>query len=129
LVNIGNYGGSSKYGNSKGMGGYGTSKPGNKSSIGGYGNTGMGSKGMRGNGNTGMGSKGMSMGGFVNTPSTITDDYTFCDMCSRKYNEQAYIRHLPTCERRTKDAVMKTKLKGTSSGSTGFTGKTLNSRK
>jgi hypothetical protein len=48
---------------------------------------------------------------FVNVPAS-NDDYSHCNMCNRKYNEQAYIRHLPTCERRMKDAEMKNKPKG-----------------
>lgn len=53
--------------------------------------------------------------GFVNTPSVITEDYTHCNMCNRKYNEQAYAKHLPTCERRTKEANLKSKFKGQNS--------------
>jgi hypothetical protein len=71
--------------------------------------------------------KGGNMGGgFVNTPSTINDDYIHCDMCSRRYNEQAYGKHLPTCERRTKDSLMRDKLanKGTT-GSMGYGSTTM----
>ena len=50
-------------------------------------------------------------GVFTHIPSAITDDYTLCDMCNRKYNEQAYTKHLPTCERRSKEAQMKGKAK------------------
>jgi hypothetical protein len=32
-------------------------------------------------------------------------------MCSRRYNESAYDKHLPTCERRTKEAAIKGKGK------------------
>jgi hypothetical protein len=56
---------------------------------------------------------------YTNIPSSLTDDYTLCDMCGRKYNENAYNKHLPTCERRTKEALMKNKLKS-NTGSTGF---------
>jgi hypothetical protein len=52
-----------------------------------------------------------------NIPSVINDDYIQCSHCDRRYNENAYNKHLPTCERRTKEAVMKNKLKGTSSKS------------
>lgn len=65
-------------------------------------------------GNTGgYGKSAGGMGGssYANIPSAITDDYTHCNMCNRKYNEQAYMKHLPTCERRTKEAMMKNKLK------------------
>jgi hypothetical protein len=72
----------------------------------------------------GSNAKGTGYGGsgtkekFVNVPSSISDDYSLCDMCGRKYNEQAYTRHLPTCERRTKDAMMKNKVK-VATGTTG----------
>ncbi len=42
-------------------------------------------------------------------------------MCNRKYNEQAYNKHLPTCERRTKEAMIKSKMKSGTSGSIGTT--------
>ncbi len=48
---------------------------------------------------------------FVNVPSSITDDYKHCIMCDRKYNENAYTKHLPTCERRTREAQMNNKGK------------------
>jgi hypothetical protein len=44
-------------------------------------------------------------------PSVLTEDYQLCNMCNRKYNEQAFGKHLPTCERRTKEANMKAKSK------------------
>jgi hypothetical protein len=49
------------------------------------------------------------------TSSVLYEDYISCNLCSRKYNEQAYNKHLPTCERRTKESLMKDKAK--SSGS------------
>jgi hypothetical protein len=49
--------------------------------------------------------------GFVPTPSVFTEDYISCNMCNRRYNENAYSKHLPTCERRTKEAAMKNKNK------------------
>ncbi len=70
-----------------------------------------------GRGQTGGGMK--PMGGYTNVPSSITDDYTLCNMCGRKYNDQAYTKHLPTCERRTKEVMMKNKLKS-NTGSVGF---------
>jgi len=42
-------------------------------------------------------------------PSVITEDYSHCNMCNRKYNDNAYAKHLPTCERRTKEAALKGK--------------------
>ena len=44
------------------------------------------------------------------TSSVLTDDYVYCNMCTRKYNENAYSKHLPTCERRTKEAMLKNKV-------------------
>jgi len=43
----------------------------------------------------------------VNVPSAITEDYNHCGLCNRRYNENAYIKHLPTCERKNKEATMK----------------------
>ena len=43
------------------------------------------------------------------TPSSVTDDYSLCKFCNRKYNEEAYNKHLPGCERRFKEAQMKSK--------------------
>jgi len=45
------------------------------------------------------------------TTSAIYDDYLKCDLCNRKYNEQAYSKHLPTCERKAKETMMKDKMK------------------
>lgn len=59
---------------------------------------------------------------YVNTPSVLTDDYTFCNMCNRKYNENAYSKHLPTCERRAKESQIKNKPKP--SGTMGMGGNT-----
>lgn len=47
------------------------------------------------------------LGPGTSAPSSITDDYVHCNMCNRKYNENAYSKHLPTCERRTKEAQFK----------------------
>ena len=47
------------------------------------------------------------IGAGTSGPSSITDDYKHCNMCNRKYNENAYSKHLPTCERRTKEAMFK----------------------
>jgi hypothetical protein len=45
------------------------------------------------------------------TTSAIYDEYLNCDLCNRKYNEQAYSKHLPTCERKAKETMMKDKMK------------------
>ena len=37
-------------------------------------------------------------------------------MCNRRYNESAFTKHLPTCERRSKEAAAKSK-NGISTGS------------
>lgn len=42
-------------------------------------------------------------------PSPIDDDLTFCKFCSRRYNEDAYKKHAPGCERRFKEKEMKNK--------------------
>lgn len=42
-------------------------------------------------------------------PSVLTEDYTLCQFCNRKYNEDAYKKHLATCERKYKEAQMKAK--------------------
>lgn len=46
-----------------------------------------------------------------NVPSVLTDDYTLCQYCNRKYNEQAYNKHLEGCKRRAHEAQMKSKAK------------------
>lgn len=35
-------------------------------------------------------------------------------MCNRKYNENAFDKHLPTCERRAKESQFKNKARPTS---------------
>ena len=42
--------------------------------------------------------------------SAVTDDYTLCKFCSRKYNETAYNKHLDFCQRKYKEAGMKARL-------------------
>lgn len=94
--NVGNsYGGGSKYGMLQG-GKYG-------SSI---------SKG-------GMSKGGMGMGMGSYTPSAIADGYTLCKFCNRRYNEEAYNKHLPGCERRFKEAEMRNKITRKPVGKTG----------
>ena len=53
----------------------------------------------------------------------MTDDYVHCDMCNRRYNQNAYDKHLGHCERRMKEVMMKNKGNAPSSqmGSRGNT--------
>ncbi len=44
------------------------------------------------------------------TPSVITDSFIPCKFCNRRYNDEAYHKHLPGCERRYKEAQMRNKL-------------------
>ena len=44
-------------------------------------------------------------------PSVITDSYIPCKFCNRKYNEEAYNKHLAGCERRYNDAQLKNKFR------------------
>ena len=46
-----------------------------------------------------------------NVPSSMTDDYIYCKFCTRKYNEQAYNKHLNFCEKKNKDNLAKGKMK------------------
>jgi hypothetical protein len=49
-------------------------------------------------------------GGQVSTKQVVNpdyDDYKHCGICNRKYNEDAYKKHLAMCERRQKEAIMK----------------------
>jgi hypothetical protein len=39
----------------------------------------------------------------------MTDDYTHCDLCNRKYNQNAYDKHLTHCEKKNKEAMFKNK--------------------
>jgi hypothetical protein len=41
--------------------------------------------------------------------TSITDDYKHCDMCNRKYNQNAYDKHLPHCEKKNKENMFKNK--------------------
>lgn len=57
------------------------------------------------------------------TTTAFSDDYTHCGICNRRYNENAYSKHLPTCERRAKEAIIKPNINtkgklGTTTGST-----------
>ena len=62
----------------------------------------------------GGGTTGGSFGQMQAQPS-YNDDYTLCQFCNRRYNEQAYNKHLPGCERRFKEAQIKNKNKSSSS--------------
>lgn len=65
-----------------------------------------------------MNIKGGGTNIFTSTPSVLTEDYLPCNFCNRKYNEQAYYKHISGCERRAKEAMMKNKFKpGMSSNS------------
>jgi len=57
--------------------------------------------------NSGMG--GMDMGGGY-FPSVTPMDYTLCQYCNRKYNEEAYHKHLNGCKRRYEEAQMRKKF-------------------
>lgn len=41
------------------------------------------------------------------TTSCLYDDYTHCNICNRRYNEDAFKKHLPTCQRKQKEQIMK----------------------
>ena len=44
------------------------------------------------------------------TPSVINDGFIPCKFCNRRYNDEAYHKHLAGCERRYKEAQMRMKL-------------------
>lgn len=56
-----------------------------------------------------FGSFGSSINNYQQTESVYAEDYIHCNMCNRKYNEQAHKKHLATCERRSKEANLKSK--------------------
>jgi len=43
--------------------------------------------------------------------SSSNDDLTHCNICNRRYNEDAYKKHLNFCQKRSKDNEMKAKNK------------------
>jgi hypothetical protein len=43
--------------------------------------------------------------------SVLEEGFKNCELCNRKYNEKAFDKHLPTCERRAKEAQFKNKGK------------------
>jgi len=48
-----------------------------------------------------------------NVVPSYNDDLTFCNLCERKYNEDAYKKHLNHCEKKNRE----NKMKGKSSNS------------
>ena len=61
--------------------------------------------------------------------SVIEEDYKHCDLCNRRYNENAFDKHLSTCERRAKEVQFKNKGKpGTGSIMTANTTSYANSK-
>ena len=67
-------------------------------------------KGGKGSGKGGLKGKGVGMQQQSYTPSVITDSFIPCKFCNRRYNDEAYHKHLPGCERRYKEAQMRNKL-------------------
>ena len=67
-------------------------------------------KGGKGSGKGGVKGKGVGMQQQSYTPSVITDSFIPCKFCNRRYNDEAYHKHLPGCERRYKEAQMRNKL-------------------
>lgn len=58
-----------------------------------------------------MGGTGGNIGGSKHfQPSVINDDYTLCQYCSRRYNDEAYYKHLPGCERRFKESQARNRI-------------------
>jgi len=43
--------------------------------------------------------------------SSYNDDLTLCNICNRRYNEEAYKKHLNFCQKKSKDNEMKVKGK------------------
>ncbi len=60
------------------------------------------------------GMKKTSAGGYQPAPmpvrSVISDSFTLCKFCNRRYNDEAYAKHLPGCENRYKEAQIRNKL-------------------
>lgn len=56
----------------------------------------------------GVGKSGGNMPAY--TPSVINDGFIPCKFCNRRYNDEAYHKHLAGCERRYKEAQMRMKL-------------------
>ena len=41
------------------------------------------------------------------TPNYDYDDLKHCDLCNRRYNDDAFTKHLPTCQRKQKESLLK----------------------
>ena len=54
-----------------------------------------------------MGFNRLNLGG---TSSYPNDGFTLCDTCGRRYNETAYEKHLPGCQKRNKESLIKNKF-------------------
>jgi hypothetical protein len=48
-----------------------------------------------------------------NVAPTYNDDYVSCNTCGRRYNDNAYTKHLPTCQQKAKVNAIKGKGKNT----------------
>jgi hypothetical protein len=48
-------------------------------------------------------------GNVVQVAKTYNDDLTLCNFCNRRYNEDAYKKHLNHCERKAKEKEFKSK--------------------
>lgn len=43
----------------------------------------------------------------TNTVKSIPSNLTHCSLCNRSYNDNAYTKHLPHCEKKSKENAMK----------------------
>jgi len=59
-----------------------------------------------------------------NAFSSSNDDYTLCNLCNRKYNEDVYKKHLTHCEKKDRE----NKMKGKSQTTVNPTSKTINTK-
>lgn len=75
-----------------------------------YGRGSTQSRGRKIGGSTMSSMKG-KIGGMPSfTPSVINDDFTLCKFCNRRYNDEAYHKHLAGCERRYNEAQIRNKI-------------------
>ena len=65
---------------------------------------------MKSGGYKASGASGFGGGAAAYKPSVINDTYNHCKFCNRRYNDEAYAKHLPGCERRYKEAQIKNKM-------------------
>ncbi len=50
-------------------------------------------------------------GGMISKPEPTYDDgLEHCSICNRRYNPDSYKKHLPTCERKRKEMMIKNGL-------------------